>query len=522
MTDVTLSKAVRSSLLNLQDTAATLAKSQERLATGLKVNSALDNPTNFFTASALSSRAGDLGSLLDSVGNSVQTLEAADNGLTAITKLVESAQATARQALQTSATVDQTTTTVDSVASATGTVDVGADTTATATGATGLTGTDNAVTVAAAGESLTINVDGTAVIFDFYDGNAGAYGGANVGIDVQTTAAVDIDTALADIQTGLRANGGAGAASATVALNAGTVEITLGTDTDSNFVVTDGSTGLGLTDGTYNAQNAVIGALSGTLTVESGGTTETLTFGAGNIENRADLEAALGTTATNLGITAEVDANGFLNFAGATASADSITIGGTLDVATDFGITEQAYDAATTATTTSVANPQRDVYVSQYNETLSQIDELAEDAGFNGVNLLNGDDLSVLFNEDGSSNLDITGVTFNAAGLSLSTVATGGFDTNTNVNTELDSLSAAIDTLRTQASTFGSNLSIVETREAFTKSTINTLETGAANLTLADANEEAANVLALQTRQSLSSTALSLSAQADQAVLRLL
>ncbi|NOZ32750.1 MAG: flagellar protein, partial [Alphaproteobacteria bacterium] len=307
MTDVTLSSAVRSNLLNLQNTANLLSKSQERLATGLRVNSALDNPTNFFTASALNSRAGDLGALLDSVGNAVQTIEAADNGLTAITALVESAQATARQALQSAATIEETSTTVDAEAIATGSVDVGADTTATATGATGLTGTDNAATVTAIGESLTIDVDGTAVIFDFFDGNAGVYGGANVGIDVQTTAAVDIDTALAAIQTGLRANGGAGAADATVALNAGTVEITLGSDTDSNFVVTDGSTGLGLTDGTYNAQNAIIGALSGTLTIESGGTTETLTFGAGNIENRADLAAALGTTATNLGITAEID-----------------------------------------------------------------------------------------------------------------------------------------------------------------------------------------------------------------------
>ncbi|CAN0600426.1 unnamed protein product, partial [Ectocarpus sp. 12 AP-2014] len=83
-----------------------MSKTQERLATGLKVNSALDNPTNFFTASALNSRASDLGRLLDGVSNATQTLEAADNGISAITKLVESAQATARQALQTPSTID--------------------------------------------------------------------------------------------------------------------------------------------------------------------------------------------------------------------------------------------------------------------------------------------------------------------------------------------------------------------------------------------------------------------------------
>ncbi|MCB1518885.1 MAG: flagellar hook protein, partial [Hyphomicrobiaceae bacterium] len=109
MADITLSKAVRSNLLSLQSTANSLAKTQERLATGLKVNSALDNPTNFFTASSLSSRASDLGRLLDSVSNAKSTIEAADQGLSSITKLVESAQATARQAIQTPATVETTT-----------------------------------------------------------------------------------------------------------------------------------------------------------------------------------------------------------------------------------------------------------------------------------------------------------------------------------------------------------------------------------------------------------------------------
>src|SRR6218665_1578981 len=108
MSEITLSKAVRSNLLNLQSTANLLGKAQERLSSGLRVNSALDNPTNFFTAQGLNSRANDLSQLLDSVSNAVQTVAAADKGISAITKLVESAQATARQALQTSATVAAT------------------------------------------------------------------------------------------------------------------------------------------------------------------------------------------------------------------------------------------------------------------------------------------------------------------------------------------------------------------------------------------------------------------------------
>ena len=118
MADITLSKAVRSNLLNLQSTAASMSKTQERLATGLKVNSALDNPTSFFTANSLNARASDLGNLLDTVSNAIQTVDAADNGISAITKLVQSAQSTARQALQdkssSSTTTEAATSAVDS------------------------------------------------------------------------------------------------------------------------------------------------------------------------------------------------------------------------------------------------------------------------------------------------------------------------------------------------------------------------------------------------------------------------
>src|SRR5690606_24506588 len=100
MSDISLSKAVRSNLLSLQNTAQMMGRTQERLSTGNKVNSALDNPSNFFTAQGLNSRAGDLGALLDSMANGIQTLEAADNGLTAITKTLESMQSTLRQARQ--------------------------------------------------------------------------------------------------------------------------------------------------------------------------------------------------------------------------------------------------------------------------------------------------------------------------------------------------------------------------------------------------------------------------------------
>src|ERR1700754_3983710 len=100
MSGIVLSASVRQNLLSLQSTASLMALTQNRLATGKKVNSALDNPTNFFTSQSLSNRASDLNSLLDSIGQAQKTLEAADKGLTSLTKLVESAKSAAQQARQ--------------------------------------------------------------------------------------------------------------------------------------------------------------------------------------------------------------------------------------------------------------------------------------------------------------------------------------------------------------------------------------------------------------------------------------
>src|SRR6202140_3356104 len=100
MTGIVLSAAVRQNLLSLQSTAALLATTQNNLATGNKVNSALDNPTNFFTAQGLNNRASDISNLLDSIGNGVQVLQAANTGLTSLQSLVASAESIANQALE--------------------------------------------------------------------------------------------------------------------------------------------------------------------------------------------------------------------------------------------------------------------------------------------------------------------------------------------------------------------------------------------------------------------------------------
>ena len=101
MSGIVLSSSVRQNLLSLQSTADLLATTQNRLSTGKKVNTALDNPTNFFTAQSLDNRASDINNLLDGIGNGVQVLQAANTGITSLQKLVDTAKSIANQALQT-------------------------------------------------------------------------------------------------------------------------------------------------------------------------------------------------------------------------------------------------------------------------------------------------------------------------------------------------------------------------------------------------------------------------------------
>src|SRR5919205_4144495 len=101
MSGIVLSASVRQNLLALQNTASLLATTQNNLATGKKVNTALDNPTEFFTAQSLNNRASDISNLLDGISNGVQVLQAANTGLTSLQKLIDSAKSIANQALQT-------------------------------------------------------------------------------------------------------------------------------------------------------------------------------------------------------------------------------------------------------------------------------------------------------------------------------------------------------------------------------------------------------------------------------------
>ena len=164
----------------------------------------------------------------------------------------------------------------------------------------------------------------------------------------------------------------------------------------------------------------------------------------------------------------------------------------------------------------------------QFTALLTQIGQLAGDSGFNGINLLGGDNLTVVLNEKAGSNqskvtvngVDYTSTTGANAPLSIANAA-GNWASSANITAASTDLTAALTTLRSESQALGSSLSTVQVRQDFTKATINTLQNGSDALTLADSNQEGANLLALQTRQQLSTTALSLASQADQNVLRL-
>jgi flagellin-like hook-associated protein FlgL len=375
MSNITLTAGIRQNLLSLQNTSAELTTTQEHLATGKKVNTAFDNPTSYFTSQSLTNRANDLSALLDQIGQGQQTLNAANNGLTGLTSLLEQALSTAEQAQQTTPTA---------AAATTGSV---------------------ALTTVNAGGNLLINVGSTSY-----------------------TVSITASEALSSIEAQINAVSGLGANGAVTA-----------SDDGSGHLVLTGNTN---------------------------------------------------TTAFTV-----------------SANAESLALGVTTSATANNAV------APVSATRTTLQG--------NYNALLTQIDQLAGDSSYNGVNLLSGDTLQVLFNENGTSSLSIAGVNFNSKGLGLSTISGTGFLDNNNITATETAINSAITAVRAQTETFGTNSSTIQTRQTFEQNMINTLQTGASNLVLADQNQESANLLTEQTQQQLEISALSIANQANQSVLKL-
>jgi flagellin len=289
----------------------------------------------------------------------------------------------------------------------------------------------------------------------------------------------------------------------------------------SGSITVGGALGGALGFGTSAVDNNFNSTLNGltagsTLTVQVGSNTaHTLTFGtgAGQISTLGGLTSALaGFTDVNASV------NGSGDIVLAATSTNPITIGGTPSSVTALGL---SLGVTTPSSTVVSASSTRTTLQNNYNGLLAQINQLAGDASFNGVNLLAGDNLTLDFNPSGTSSLTIQGVNFNAQGLGLTSLAGSQFQDNNQINTVVTAINSAISTVQAQTETFGTNSGVIGTRQTFETNMINTLQTGASNLVSADQNQESANLLTLQTQQQLEISALSIANQANQSVLKL-
>ncbi|WP_068085704.1 flagellin [Polycladidibacter stylochi] len=393
MADITLTAAVRSNLSTLQSTAQLIGSTQERLSTGKKVNSALDNPNSYFTAASLNNRASDLSNLQDDMGQSVSTLTAADKGIKAISKLVDAAKGKANQALQTedkaqrakySKEFNDLRTQIETLAKDSG-----------YKGKNLLGGSGNDLTVK-------FNEDGKSKL----DIKA---------VDFTDLSSSTSDLKLDSVQQLVKGKFDSGA-------------ITLGTGTF------DSSTKLADLDN-----------------YAEGGKIK-ITYGTGDDATTKEVEITADNTIGDL-----------------TAAMKELS-------GTDFTV----------------------------NSTDKKITGDVED------------EISFTYTAKASE----TGADLNSA--STAGLVKNGWTEDKAIEDSINSLKTAQDSLRAQASTFGTNLSVVQNRKSFTADMISTLEVGAGKLTLADTNKEGANLAALQTQQQLATSTLALAAKANQSVLQLI
>lgn len=569
---IALTASMRSNLLSLKNTQKLFDSTQDKLSTGYKVNSAMDNPSSYFTAQSLNARADDLSTLLDSIGQAISTLQTADQGITSLQDFVSQAKSiatSARDTMNVSAKVSSSikfdkdklksqivaekavpnakagetmTIRVGDSTKLTGTTNVKEDSKlkdlgleaadagsivvdgkeyklvtndtansmVTGYGTDGTTTSDDAVfKVVKASTEVAGKTDYT---LEDADGNqfvvntttnadfvAGKFVKGEVkdvvSEDGKTTSTVTLakdDTATA--ATAKRVSQITVATGATVEDFAKTVETMIGTKVfdasveDSNIVFkTLDTTSLEVKGLVAEKLGMDVGK---TITLEATDTAESLRQKINALE----------------GISAEFDENGKLVVK--SAEGDDLVISGTL--ADKLGISGAATNGSN----------ERAAYAKQFDGVLKQIDELVQDTSYKGINLLKGDNLTVVFNESRTSTLELKGVTFDSTGLGF-TASKNEWISTDDIDESLDQITKATSMLRAQASEFGQNLSTVQIREDFTENMINNLTTGADKLTLADANEEAANLLALQTRQSLATNSLSLASQSAQSVLKL-
>lgn len=566
--DVVLTSALRSNLQSLQGTQRLIDQTQLRLATGLRVNSALDNPQNFFAAEGLDNRASDLTRLLDGVSQSIRTIQEADTGVTALTSLLDQADSIATSARESlsSASSDE--------ARVTGNADL--RDVSDLTDLTGVSANDvlrlsafdadgDAVTLSSATVTIAANqsieelitaindIENTADDSQAFEASLTSDGtlqitnlqGGSARIEFEDNAlAADVNLASGLGFGDLNVNEGDGSAVITAPNRAAvTFSQTADIRSQSLYVVDGGNQVIA---DRSSALNTLVD-ISGTALGFAGDATDEIVI---SIDGGDSIAVGNTTTGTIQGFIDQVNSDSNLNtqirasfddetgqvsieqldpsISSVQIGARNVASGGNAAaIGFNFGTLDAAALTAADATANAVASENLTFgsassvvagLEQDYNTILSQIDDIVEDASFRGVNLLSGDNLNTFFNEDRSSSLQTDGVDFSSAGLGI---AAANFRNETVATAALDEISNAIGTVRAFGNSIANDLAIIQTRRDFTESTINTLEAGRDDLTVADQNEEGANLLALQTRQTLGVTSLSLASQSQQAVLRL-
>lgn len=569
---IALTASMRSNLLSLKNTQKLFDSTQDKLSTGYKVNSAMDNPSSYFTAQSLNARADDLSTLLDSIGQAISTLQTADQGITSLQDFVSQAKSIANSARDTANVSAKVTSTVkfdknalksqkvvgDAVPNAaaddkmvirygdstklTGTTNVKedsdlaklgfGDTADTPAGSIVVDGKEYKINVNAAENSMETTFttpgifevksavnDGTNTTYTLVDADGNQY--SHVVAETAVTALKDTKfakvtggkiTVSEDGKTtfsGTVDKDDTGATAATAKRGVSTINVAKDATVEDFSKVVETMIGTKVFDVSIEDSNLVFKTLDTTSVEVKGKLAEVFGLDAGQeITLEADDTAESLRLKINAleGIAAEFDENGKLVVK--SAEGDDLVISGAL--AEKLGIS---------GAVTNGSN-ERAAYAKQFDSVLKQIDELVQDTSYKGINLLKGDNLTVVFNESRTSTLELKGVTFDSTGLGF-TASKNEWISTTDIDESLDQITKATSMLRAQASEFGQNLSTVQIREDFTENMINNLTTGADKLTLADANEEAANLLALQTRQSLATNSLSLASQSAQSVLKL-
>lgn len=594
--EVVLSSALRNNLLSLQRTQGSIDRAQNILSSGLRVASALDDPQSYFASQSLKNRSADLSRLLDGIGQSIQSIKAADAGVTSVTKLVEQAQSlvdAARDAI----------TTGSKEAAVTGSVDLSAITSnGTTGGLTNLTGITtgaelNFTVKDSNGFLVTLNDPGTGagtvsivtgdstdqLVTKINDLVNSATGKAVLHAELTSAGKLKITaldggefTVAFDSQGDGRFELSASSASTTADLalanalgfggialqNAGgfavsarfdvSVTATAQTKLTSGIFYNNGATGFSdasdlltaVDDTDSGGQVRFVSSATETsgLRVTVNGSKISSKINIANLTIQGLVDAI--NNDTNVGglITAAYDATtGKFTIAADDATVNTIKIG--LDGVTDSAATTRAdFDFGTSGGSTSAgvtALPfvagaastdfeETFVFASaastlsqlekDYNSVREQIDQLVEDSSYRGTNLIAGDTLETFFNEDRSNKLSTAGTAIDSGSLGITEADFSRLDT---IEAAAEENLDALATLRSFGSTLATSLSIIQTRETFTKTLVETLNEGSDKLVIADQNEEGAKLLALQTRQQLGITALSLASQAQQAVLRL-